>query len=135
MAGPVNRWSGLRHEARRRELEGDLEGELMPDHDQVEIKVNVAGELDPLVRDLQLRDGTPRQIFFYEDLTPGLASRHPLLDAGVVLRLRSDRKGVNSTVKLRPCRRSQLVSPWEVDAAVEDEWEYRIEADWSGHRH
>ncbi len=100
----------------------------------VEIKVNLAKPAEA-VETLQLTDGEPRRIYFLEDQTPGLASRYPLLTAGVVLRLRAEADGAGDcTVKLRPSRRSQLVDEWRVTDDSNDGWTYRIEGDWSADR-
>lgn len=57
------------------------------------------------------RPGKVGQIFFLDDHTIGAGL--PLLDAGVILRLRRGRSGsIKSTVKLRPARSSQLVARW-----------------------
>ena len=73
----------------------------------VEIKVNVAGPVQDALTILGLNGGDERRIWFLEDLTPGLDPALPLLNAGVILRVRSD-TSADSTVKLRPCRRTQL---------------------------
>jgi hypothetical protein len=101
----------------------------------VEIKVNVAGAVPAAIDSLGLDEGKPRRIYFLEDLTPGLSSPFPLLAAGVIFRLRAeaDDSG-DSTVKLRPCRRSQLTSTWSKPFKDHDR-EYRIEGDWAGSRH
>ena len=58
----------------------------------------------------------------------------PLLESGVIVRLRKEADGSgDSTVKLRPCRRSQLRRSWDGDARGQD-WEHRIEQDWAGAR-
>jgi hypothetical protein len=101
----------------------------------VEIKVNVDGGVPGALDTLGLGDGRARSIWFLEDLTPGLSSPHPLLTAGLVLRLRSDDDGeCDSTVKLRPCRRSQLTGRWTRADQDKDAWEYKIEGDWAGPR-
>ena len=102
----------------------------------IEIKVNIAGAVPEAIELLSLDEGKAREIYFVEDLTPGLSSPFPLFAAGVVLRLRREADGTgDSTVKLRPCRRSQLASAWSETAAADDDWEYRIEGDWAGSRH
>lgn len=102
----------------------------------IEIKVNVAGAVEAAIESLSLDEGAAREICFAEDLTPGLSSPFPLFAAGVVLRLRREADGSgDSTVKLRPCRRSQLTSEWSEPAGEDDKWEYRIEGDWAGSRH
>ncbi len=103
----------------------------------VEIKVNVAGEVQDALATLGLDGGSERLVWFLEDLTPGLDPALPLLNAGVVLRVRSG-TSADSTVKLRPCRRTQLTADWTDDFQDEDkdenEFEYRIEEDWAGPR-
>jgi hypothetical protein len=101
----------------------------------VEIKVNVAAPVQDALAVLHLEDGSERRIWFLEDVTPGLDPALPLLSAGVVLRVRSG-KSDDSTVKLRPCRRTQLTPDWAEDFEDEDEdeFEYRVEEDWSGKR-
>ena len=102
----------------------------------IEIKVNVAGAVPEAIEALSLDQGEAREIYFAEDLTPGLSSPFPILAAGVVLRLRREADGRgDSTVKLRPCRRSQLTTDWSEPAEEKDSWEYRIEGDWAGTRH
>jgi hypothetical protein len=100
-----------------------------------EIKVTVAAEQVPrAIRTLGLPAEPQRwEIYFFEDLTTGLPTRTPLLDAGIVLRFR--RRGTrapDSTAKLRPCRRSQLTDRW-LAAGKEDG--LKIQADWAGSRH
>lgn len=101
----------------------------------VEIKITVDVGVDHAVDELCRGPATPgRLIWFLEDTTPGLESPLPLLTAGVILRLRSNEHGKDdSTVKLRPCRRSQLAEGWN------QSWEngglkFRIEQDWAGER-
>jgi hypothetical protein len=102
--------------------------------DPIEIKVNVGGDVDDALGALGLGQGEPRQVWFLDDFTEGIDPL-PLLNNGVVVRLR---RRINtgkeqSTVKLRPCRRSQLAGPWDV--APPDNPDYRIEGDWSRKRH
>src|SRR4051812_43548400 len=106
--------------------------------DGVEIKVTLAGDVTgPAVEQLELPAGSAWQIWFWEDVTPGTGTATPLLDAGVVLRARDKAGGDDdATVKLRPCRRSQLTDHWlaaeegETDDGAD--WEVKVEADWSG---
>jgi len=104
--------------------------------DGIEIKVTVAGDQTPAaLATLGLAPDRPTwQIYFCEDVTEGLAAATPLLDAGVILRAR-DRPGAkdDTTVKLRPCRRSQLPDRW-LAAEKGDDWELKLEADWAGRR-
>ncbi len=107
----------------------------MPQPEPIEIKVNIAGDVDKALSALRLGDGQPREVWFLEDLTEGARPALPLLNAGIVLRLRRRRKNggktkEDSTVKLRPCRRSQLVGPWNRPLDPD----YRIEGDWSRSR-
>jgi hypothetical protein len=104
--------------------------------DDVEIKVTVAGDRTPAaVHALGLPPDRPAwQIYFCEDVTAGLSPGTPLLDAGVILRAR-DKPGGKSdtTVKLRPCRRSQFPDRW-LAAEKGDDWNLKVEADWAGER-
>jgi hypothetical protein len=101
----------------------------------VEIKVTVAGSIPGAISALDLGEPSSRRsICFLEDRTPGLPTALPLLDAGVILRLRQEHGGTDdSTVKLRPCRRSQLTRAWRREAEG-PQWTYRIEQDWAGQR-
>lgn len=102
--------------------------------DPVEIKVNIAGDVDHALGILGLDGGKKREVWFFDDVTEGTRAALPLLSAGVVLRLRRRKNGEeDSTVKLRPCRRSQLIPPWHVAPTGDDE--FRIEGDWSRGRH
>ena len=99
----------------------------------VEIKVTVAGgNVGEAVAALGLPEGQGWRILFCEDVTAGVASSTPLLDIGVVLRARkkSGTKG-DSTVKLRPCRWSQLSGNFFANRD-NDSAELKIEADWAG---
>ena len=103
--------------------------------DAVELKWNVAPDHVPAtIERLGLGDnGSQREIFFAED--PGLdAVALPLLEGSVVLRVRSSPNGKrDSTVKLRPCRRSQLTDGW-LDAPRGGDDDAKLEADWVGDR-
>ena len=99
----------------------------------VEIKMNVAGPTEAALAALGLDGGSERLTWFLEDLTPGLEPALPLLCAGVILRVRSG-KSDDSTVKLRPCRRTQLTPEWADGFEEADKFEYRVEADWTGPR-
>lgn len=83
--------------------------------DRVEIEVTASGgQTTSAVEALGLSSGNePWQIHFCEDVTRGVSVVTPLKDAGVVLRARHrpDRKD-DSTIKLRPGRRSQLTDHW-----------------------
>ena len=98
----------------------------------VEIKVTVAGDqVGPAISALALAGGNRWSILFCEDVADGAAST-PLLDLGVILRARrkSENKG-DSTVKLRPCRWSQL-DPEHFANSDDGVTELKIEADWAG---
>jgi hypothetical protein len=102
--------------------------------DGVEIKVSLAGSrVDEALDALGLGDGgRPRSISFLEDATVGVEL--PLLRQGIVLRVRqTGGEDDDSTVKLRPCRRSQLTQEWlgEEDG---DGWRLRVEEDWAATR-
>jgi hypothetical protein len=102
--------------------------------DDVEIKVTVAGQGVPAaIQALGLPAGRPPwHIYFCEDVTVGLSAGTPLLDSGVILRARDKPGGKDdTTVKLRPCRRSQLSDRW-LAAEKGDDWDLKVEADWSG---
>ncbi|MDF3311620.1 hypothetical protein P3H15_42330 [Rhodococcus sp. T2V] len=76
--------------------------------------------------------GSPMQIWFLEDETPGIRTKLPLLAAGIVIRLRSSHSKDDSTIKLRPCRRTQLIPKWSTSSP--DGKKYRLEQDWAGQR-
>ena len=102
--------------------------------DAIEIKVNIGGDVEHALTVLGLNGGKQREVWFLDDLTEGARPPLPLMNAGIILRLRQRENGKeDSTVKLRPCRRSQLIGPWH--ASPSGDPEYRIEGDWSGTRH
>jgi hypothetical protein len=104
--------------------------------DDVEIKISMSeDQVEDAVRILGLPADRPRwQIYFCEDVAAGVSPGTPLLDAHVVLRARVKSQGkADSTVKLRPCRRSQLPDRW-LAAHEEDDCEVKVEADWAGAR-
>jgi hypothetical protein len=109
--------------------------------DDVEIKVTLGkDQTAAAVQALDLPSGIePWRIYFCEDVTPGLDLQTPLLDRDVVLRARDKPGGKDdSTIKLRPSRRSQLTDHW-LDASdgksdSGEKWEFKVEADWSGDR-
>lgn len=105
--------------------------------DGVEIKANLtADDLDRVERTLKVADDKQLSIYFHEDTTTGQSL--PLLAAGVIIRGRfeeRDEEG-DSTVKLRPCRASQIAQAWFDPRRPADDdrtgFELRIEEDWSG---
>jgi hypothetical protein len=100
--------------------------------DGVEIKVSLAGSrVDDALDMLGLGDGQPRSISFLEDATVGVEL--PLLGQGIVLRVRRTGDEEDSTVKLRPCRRSQLTTEWTSEEEG-DGWRLRVEEDWAATR-
>jgi hypothetical protein len=100
--------------------------------DGVEIKVSLAGSrVDQALEALGLGDGQPRSISFLEDATVGVEL--PLLGQGIVLRVRRTGDEEDSTVKLRPCRRSQLTTEWTSEEEG-DGWRLRVEEDWAATR-
>jgi hypothetical protein len=69
---------------------------------------------------------------FLEDVTVG--HDLPLLHYGIVLRVREVSDGDDdSTVKLRPSRRSQVTREW-IDQRAGDGWSLRVEDDWADTR-
>lgn len=100
--------------------------------DGVEIKVSFGSDqTDRAVQALRLPLDQPRwQVFFCEDVNPGVAPGTPLLDSGVVLRARLRSGGdADVTAKLRPWRGSQLIDRWLTETD-----KLKVEADWAGRR-
>jgi hypothetical protein len=100
--------------------------------DDVEIKATFAGvRAESASRVLGLPEGVPPWlVYFCEDVDPAASPTTPLLDAGVVLRARARPQGSDdTTVKLRPCRRSQLTERWLAETD-----DLKLEADWAGDR-
>jgi hypothetical protein len=101
--------------------------------DGLEIKANIARDGVPdAMEALQLDDRSSWRIWFYEDTSPGLSL--PLLEAGLAIRVRAkgDDDG-DCTVKLRPCRRSQVTPTWLATTETDD-LELTVEEDWAGDR-
>jgi hypothetical protein len=97
--------------------------------ESVEIKATLTGtDVDRAVAALPLAEGKTWRIVFCEDVTAGVAPLAPLLEIGVILRVRgkSGSKG-DSTVKLRPCRWSQLTAEFFANAES-DESELKLDA-------
>jgi hypothetical protein len=104
--------------------------------DRVEIKLTLSGDRSKsAVQTLNLPSvAEPWQIHFCEDVPWGVDVATPLFAAGVVLRARHrPGKKDDSTVKLRPCRRSQLTDDW-LEADEGDGWDVKVEADWAATR-
>jgi hypothetical protein len=103
--------------------------------ESVEIKVTVSEQVGQAVAALPLTGAKQWSIGFCEDVTDAVTPGTPLLDLGVILRVRrkSNTKG-DSTVKLRPCRWSQLDAGYFANAEA-DGLELKIEADWAGPKH
>jgi hypothetical protein len=99
----------------------------------VEIKVSFDQQVASALDQLGLDDhGEPRRIGFLEDTTVGVAL--PLFHRGIVLRVRQiDDDDDDATVKLRPCRRSQLAGNW-LGAEEGEGWKLTVEQDWAGSR-
>ncbi|MFC9328718.1 hypothetical protein [Kitasatospora sp. NPDC057015] len=103
----------------------------------VEIKVTVSGEATEAAcetLELDPDEGKHRTIHFWD------SPRHvnggvelPLLDDGLVIRLRKAKKSDKDdlTVKLRPCDRDRLPAGWQTPQE-QGEWEFTIEEDWTG---
>jgi hypothetical protein len=101
--------------------------------ESVEIKVTLAGSnVDKAITRLELPPGKGWCILFCDDVTAGVAPLTPLLNIGVILRVRkkSDANG-DSTVKLRPCRWSQLSEDF-FNNRKNGQTQLKIEADWAG---
>ncbi|MEV6558489.1 hypothetical protein AB0M22_22445 [Nocardia sp. NPDC051756] len=100
----------------------------------IEIKVNLAGDVaDALTRLRCSRNpAVERRIWFAESRSDGSGAASALLSSRIVIRLRSGERD-DLTVKLRPCRRSQLAGRWTTPF-TDDALEYRIEGDWCGER-
>jgi hypothetical protein len=103
--------------------------------ESVEIKVTISAQVADAVTSLDLGAGKNWRIAFCEDVTAAVSPSTPLLDLGVVLRARrkSASKG-DSTIKLRPCRWSQLDDDFTRNSKI-DGADFKIEADWAGSRH
>ncbi|MFB6616083.1 hypothetical protein ACIGFK_06310 [Streptomyces sp. NPDC085524] len=105
-----------------------------------EIKISFAGgeahaAFDAL--ELDREEGRARVIHFWDrpKKAAGAGVSLPLLDRGLILRLRRDEEGPDSkrnadlTVKLRPC--PPLPADWQEEREEED-WEFRAEEDRAG---
>jgi hypothetical protein len=107
--------------------------------DGIEIKVTIGAEQVQAARQalaLSGDDGRRRRIYFCEDTAAADGSTAlPLLDHGVILRLRANKGSADdSTVKLRPFDQERLTPRW-LRARKEDGWEFKVEGDWVGDRH
>jgi hypothetical protein len=107
--------------------------------DGFEIKVTIGAEQVSAARDEWLPaggGGDLRAIWFLERPSPaGGVVTLPLLDAGVILRLRENQDDEDdSTVKLRPCEPSWLSDRW-LGAKDDGDWVVKVEQDWAGERH
>ncbi|MFD7666659.1 hypothetical protein [Streptomyces sp. NPDC059788] len=107
-----------------------------PRLDSVEIKVTFSDARAEVAAKALAPDdgGVWCQVFFCE----GPRHRHPgelpLLEAGVILRLRSRQdKPSDTTAKLRPCRRARIPGHWLDFRRLGDD-ELRLESDWAGER-
>jgi hypothetical protein len=112
---------------------GDPRPRSLTATDAVEIKVTVGDDqVGRALEALRLDPRAPdrrRRIGFVEDLRPG-GGALPLLDAGVILRVRENAgDDDDSTAKLRPVESAQLRGEWRTSGKL------RVEADWAGTRH
>ena len=109
----------------------------MPDSGSVEIKVNLGGSFADARTRLELTGGKDGDLYFLDDLSPGLPESLPLLHNGIELRIRTKGDQGDVTVKLRPCRRSQVRRHW-IEALADrhdgSDLELKAEQDWSGQR-
>ncbi|MBL3670948.1 hypothetical protein JL475_34380 [Streptomyces sp. M2CJ-2] len=101
----------------------------------IEIKVNIEGDVTAALSALggSSSPRTTRRIWFAEDRDGVAGGRMPLLDGGVIVRLRIGGDPDDLTVKLRPCTREQLVGRFSAPFEAEP-FTYKIEEDWSGNR-
>jgi hypothetical protein len=110
----------------------------MTETETAEIKFNLGTTFaDTQVR-LGLVGGKDAELYFLDDVTPGLPQQLPLLHSGIVLRIRVGAEKADATVKLRPCRRSQLRPHWVETVAGghhNPSVEFSAQQDWSGDRH
>jgi hypothetical protein len=104
--------------------------------ESVEIKVSLSrpSVVADSIGKLALENGRAWTILFCEDVTRA-AAETALLDIGVVLRARQ-KSGTDgdSTIKLRPCRWSQLHQKF-LSNRNNGDTELKIEADWAGAKH
>ncbi|MFF8375650.1 hypothetical protein ACF07V_05880 [Streptomyces sp. NPDC015661] len=100
----------------------------------VEIKVNIEGDVAGALSALGASQGAliKRRIWFAEDRDGVAQGRVPLLDGGVIIRLRIGGGPDDLVVKLRPCTREQLVGRFSAPFEVQP-FTYKIEEDWSRH--
>ncbi|MFC8043397.1 hypothetical protein [Nocardia sp. NPDC057353] len=100
----------------------------------VEIKINLGVDVDGALDRLGCAGGPAvrRSIWFAESRADGQDGALALLGNGIVIRLRSGDLD-DLTVRLRPCRRSQLMGRW-ARPFTDTETEYRIADDWCGQR-
>jgi hypothetical protein len=98
----------------------------------VEIKVNIEGDVPGALSALTASQGPlmSRQIWFAEHRDGVAQGKAPLLDGGVIIRLRIGGGPDDLVVKLRPCTREQLVGRFSAPFEVEP-FTYRVEEDWS----
>ncbi|MFI2346435.1 hypothetical protein ACH492_05120 [Streptomyces sp. NPDC019443] len=103
--------------------------------DVVELKVTVSPEQarGAGIWDAVIGQGQARRIWFCEQ-SGASPARLPLLDSGVILRLRETRtRPDETTVRLRPCRQSRLTADWSARRDTGDE-RLDFASDWSGDR-
>jgi hypothetical protein len=105
--------------------------------DGIEIKVTIGAEQVRAAKQaltLSNDDGRRRKLYFCEAAPPSGSQALPLLDHGVILRLRQNSGAKDdSTVKLRPFDQARLTPRW-LEAGKHDSWEFKVEGDWVGDR-
>ncbi|MEU9701030.1 hypothetical protein [Streptomyces sp. NPDC047981] len=101
----------------------------------IEIKVNIDGGVGAAMAALGASAGrmSVRHIWFAEDRVGAAEGRVPLLDAGVIVRIRAGAGPDDLTVKLRPCTRGQLIGRFAAPFEARP-FTYKIEQDWTGSR-
>lgn len=104
--------------------------------DAVQLKITLAGpEVDQALAAFQLTSRHPHRSRIYFCELPSYAGRLPLLDAGLILRLRTHDEGRDDTmVMLRPCRRHRLSPRWTA-LRTTGQHEFRLDGDWSPSQH
>jgi hypothetical protein len=106
--------------------------------DGIEIKVTIGAEQVQAAKQalaVSDPDGRRRRIYFCEGAAATGSAALPLLDHGVILRLRDNQGSKDdSTAKLRPFDQVRLTPRW-LQAGKQDSWEFKVEGDWVADRH
>lgn len=101
----------------------------------IEIKANIEGGVGEALAALgNPTPDTKRLIWFVEGREAAQTGTLPLLERGIVLRIRSGEGPDDSTTKLRPTEEQALSGQWS-KSFTQLPLQYRIEGDWAGDRH